>query len=174
VLVTFSDKFGEAFGITGIDPGKAIMVQYLAIAFGDLTVGLLSQYLKSRKKALFIFYGITIFFVVLYFLQDGGSATTFYWICAGLGYGTGFTVVYITMSAEQFGTNLRATAAITIPNMVRGALPLIILLFKFTRTLFDSYVTGGWVTGAILICIGLAAAWKLEETFGKDLNFIEE
>jgi putative MFS transporter len=173
VLVTFSDKFGEAFGIPDIDPGKAIMVQYFAIAFGDLTVGLLSQYLKSRKKALLIFYGITIIFVTLFFLQRGGSAFSFYLICAGLGYGTGFTVVYITMSAEQFGTNLRATAAITIPNMVRGALPLIILLFKFTRSIFDSYVTGGWVTGAILITIGLAAAWKLEETFGKDLDFVE-
>jgi putative MFS transporter len=173
VLVTFSDKFGEEFGIPGIDPGKAIMMQYLAIAFGDLSVGLLSQYLKSRKKALFIFYGITIFFVILYFLQSGGNTTSFYLICAGLGYGTGFTVVYITMSAEQFGTNLRASAAISIPNMVRGVLPLIIVLFKFTRNFFGSYVTGGWVTGAILICIGLVAAWGLEETFGKDLDFIE-
>lgn len=174
VLVTFSDQFGAQFGIDNIDPGKAIMFQYLAIAFGDLSVGLLSQRLKSRKKALFIFYGITIFFTTFYFLQQGGSATTFYLICAGLGYGTGFTVVYITMSAEQFGTNLRATAAISIPNMVRGALPLIILLFKFTRNLFDSYVTGGWVTGIILMTIAMIAAWYTDETFGKDLNFIEE
>ncbi len=174
VLVTFSDQFGVAFGIEGIDPGKAIMMLYMAIAFGDLSVGLLSQRLKSRKKALFIFYGITILFTTLFFLQDGGSATTFYLICAGLGYGTGFTVVYITMSAEQFGTNLRATAAISIPNVVRGALPLIIVLFKFMRNLFDSYVTGGWVTGVILMSIAIIAAWKMEETFGKDLNFVEE
>jgi MFS transporter, putative metabolite:H+ symporter len=174
VLVTFSDQFGKEFGIPGIDPGKAIMYLYLAIAFGDLSVGLLSQRLKSRKKALFIFYGITMLFTVLFFVQKGGSADTFYMLCAGLGYGTGFTVVYITMSAEQFGTNLRASAAISIPNMVRGALPLIILIFKFTRTLFDSYVTGGWVTGAILFAIGLSAAVFLEETFGKDLDFIEK
>ncbi len=174
VLVTFSDQFGIAFGIEGIDPGKAIMFQYMAIAFGDLSVGLLSQLLKSRKKALFIFYGITVLFTTLFFLQDGGSATTFYLICIGLGYGTGFTVVYITMSAEQFGTNLRATAAISIPNMVRGALPVIILLFKFTRNFFDSYITGGWVTGVILMTIAVIAAWKMEETFGKDLNFVEE
>ncbi len=174
VLITFSDQFGKAFGIPDIDPGKAIMYLYLAIAFGDLSVGLLSQQLKSRKKALFIFYGITILFTTLYFLQDGGTAQTFYLLCAGLGYGTGFTVVYITMSAEQFGTNLRASAAISIPNMVRGALPLIILLFRFMRTSFDSYVIGGWVTGAILILIGLIAAWYTEETFGKDLNFVEK
>jgi len=173
VLVTFSDQFGAAFGIDGIDPGKAIMFLYLAIAFGDLSVGLLSQRLQSRKKALFIFYGITILFSTLFFLQHGGTTATFYVICAGLGYGTGFTVVYITMSAEQFGTNLRASAAISIPNMVRGALPLIILLFKFMRNLLDSYVTGAWVTGIILMAIAILAAVKTEETFGKDLNFIE-
>lgn len=174
VLVTFSDQFGEAFGIDGIDPGKAIMFLYLSIAFGDLSVGLLSQRLQSRKKALFIFYGITILFSTLFFLQHGGTTTTFYLICAGLGYGTGFTVVYITMSAEQFGTNLRASAAISIPNMVRGVLPLIILLFKFMRNLFDNYVTGAWVTGIILMTIAIVAAVKTEETFGKDLNFIEK
>jgi len=173
VLVTFSDQFGKELGIPGIDPGKAIMFLYLAIAFGDLTVGLLSQYLKSRKKALFIFYGVAIFFMTLYFTQQGGSASKFYWICAGLGYGTGFTVVYITMSAEQFGTNLRASAAISIPNMVRGALPLIILLFKFTRNIFDSYITGGWVTGVILFAIAIPAAIFTKETFGKDLDYLE-
>jgi hypothetical protein len=152
---------------------RAIMYLYLAIAFGDLSVGLLSQQLKSRKKALFIFYAVTILFTALFFLQDGGSASGFYFICAGLGYGTGFTVVYITMSAEQFGTNLRASAAISIPNMVRGVLPLIILLFKFIRHISDSYVTGGWITAIILFVIALAAAWFTEETFGKDLDFVE-
>ena len=173
VLVTFSDVFAAEMGIEGIDPGKAIMYQYLAIAFGDLSVGLLSQYLRSRKKALFIFYGITIVFTVLYFLQQGGTASQFYLICAGLGYGTGFSVVYITMSAEQFGTNLRASAAISIPNMVRGALPLILLLFRGMRELTGSYLTGGWVTGALLMTIAIAAAWHTRETFGRDLSFIE-
>lgn len=173
VLVTFSDKFGEAFGIANIDPGKAIMYQYSAIAFGDISVGLLSNYLKSRKKALFIFYAITIFFTVLYFLQEGGTAQGMYWICAGLGFGTGFSVVYITMSAEQFGTNLRATTAISVPNMVRGALPLIILLFKVLRDFTGSYITGGWITGLILMTVAIGAAISTKETFGKDLNFVE-
>jgi putative MFS transporter len=173
VLATFSDQFGTAMGISDIDPGKAILYLYLAIAFGDLSVGLLSQRLQSRKKALFIFYGITILFCTAFFLQQGGNSTHFYLICAGMGYGTGFTVVYITMSAEQFGTNLRATAAISIPNMVRGALPLIILLFKYTRGVFNSYITGGWITGIILMAIAITAALFTEETFGKDLNFVE-
>lgn len=174
VLVTFSDQFGKEFGIDGVDPGKAIMYQYMAIAFGDLTAGLLSRYFKSRKKALYIFYGITALFLALYFLlRGGGSAQTMYWLCAGLGFGTGFSVLYITMSAEQFGTNLRATAAVTIPNMVRGALPLILLLFKGMRGWTGSYVTGAWITGVILMVIAVAAAWGLEDSYGKSLDFLE-
>ena len=174
VLVTFSDQFGKEFGIDGVDPGKAIMYQYMAIAFGDLTAGLLSRYFKSRKKALYIFYGITALFLTLYFLlRGGGSAQSMYWLCAGLGFGTGFSVLYITMSAEQFGTNLRATAAVTIPNMVRGALPLILLLFKGMRGWTGSYVTGAWITGVILMLIAVVAAWGLEDSYGKSLDFLE-
>jgi MFS family permease len=174
VLVTFSDQFGKEFGIENVDPGKAIMYQYMAIAFGDLTAGLLSKFLKSRKKALFIFYGITAFFLAVFFAsRGGGSVQSLYWICAGLGFGTGFTVVYITMSAEQFGTNLRATAAVTIPNMVRGALPLILLLFKGMRNITGSYVTGAWITGLLLMVIAVIAAWGIKESYGKDLDFVE-
>ena len=174
VLVTFSDQFGKEFGIEGVDPGKAIMYQYMAIAFGDLTAGLLSKFLKSRKKALFIFYGITSIFLVLYFgLEGGGSVQSLYWLCAGLGFGTGFSVIYITMSAEQFGTNLRATAAVTIPNMVRGALPLILILFKTMRGITGSYVNGAWITGAILMFIAIISAIGIQDTYGKDLDFVE-
>ena len=87
ILVTFSDQFGKAFGIEGVSPGKAIMYLYLFVGLGDYTVGWLSDRLKSRKKTLFIFYGITIAFTVLFFRQNGGSADTFYLICAGLGFG---------------------------------------------------------------------------------------
>jgi hypothetical protein len=78
------------------------------------------------------------------------------------------------MSAEQFGTNLRASTAISIPNVVRGILPLIILLHRGLRNLTGSYVTGGWITGIIIISIALVAAWHTRETFGKDMNFLEE
>lgn len=174
ILVTFSDQFGKAFGIDGVIPGKAIMYLYLFVGIGDYTVGWLSDRLQSRKKTLFIFYGIAILFALLFFIQKGGTPGSFYLICAGLGFGAGFNVVYMTMGVEQFGTNLRASAAISIPNMVRGALPLLLLLFKWMRTTFNDYVTGAWVTGAIVFAVGLMAAWSLEETYGKDLDFLEE
>jgi MFS transporter, putative metabolite:H+ symporter len=173
ILVTFSDQFAQRFGIEeAVAPGKAIMYAYVGIAIGDVLIGLISQWLKSRKKALFLFYGLTLIFMVLFFMQDGGSSEQMYWICAGLGFGTGFWAIFVTMAAEQFGTNLRATAATTVPNMVRGALPLIILLFKWLRTSND-YITAAIITGSIVMSITLIAAYFSKETFGKDLNFIE-
>ncbi len=175
VLVTFSGEFGEQFGITEkIDPGKAIMYAYAAISIGDILIGLISQWLRSRKKALFIFYAITALFIILFFtIQWNGSADRMYWICAGLGFGTGFWAIFVTMAAEQFGTNLRATAATTIPNMVRGMLAIFILpLFQLLRNYTD-YISAGWISAIIIMLITIVAAAMVEETFGKDLNYTE-
>jgi MFS family permease len=175
ILVTFSKEFGEAFGIKEpIDSGKSIMFAYAAIALGDILIGLISQWFKSRKKALYLFYGITIVFMILFFTSLwNGSANAMYWICAGLGFGTGFWAIFVTMGAEQFGTNIRATAATTIPNMVRGMLTIMILpMFKFFREQSD-YVTGGIITGAVTMLIAIVAAILIKETFHKDLNYVE-
>jgi MFS family permease len=172
VLVTFSDQFGKEFSIENVSPGKAIMFAYAGISIGDITIGFVSQWLKSRKKALYIFYALTILFISLFFAQSGGSNDQMYWICAGLGFATGFWAIFVTMAAEQFGTNLRATAATTVPNVVRGALPLIIILFKGLRGSM-SYANAGLVTGVIVMVIAIIATVNAKETFGKDLNYIE-
>ena len=177
ILITFSDEFAKQFGISGFDQPKALMLQYVALAFGDMGAGLFSNYIKSRKKTLLIYYGIITIFIILFFaLKGGGNAVNMYLLCMGLGFGSGISVLYITMSAEQFGTNLRATAAISIPNLVRGFLPLIIILFKFLRgdVVFNNYITAAWVTGAIVLLIGLISVLNTKETFGKDMDFIEE
>ena len=176
LLIQVSDKFGKEFGIAEkINPGKAVMYAYIAISIADLLVGLVSQALKSRKKALYIFYAITIVGIVLYFNQRGGSAAGMYGICALMGFGTGFWALFVTMAAEHFGTNLRATAATTVPNMVRGSLPLILLLFGYLQTSFGySFITSAAVTGAVVMAISTTAVFMTDETFGRDLNFIEE
>lgn len=173
ILVGFSDKFGLQFGIEEpINPGKAVMFAYVAISIGDIGIGFLSQALKSRKKALYIFYAITAIAIVLYFNQKNGSANQMYALCALLGFGTGFWAIFVTMAAEHFGTNLRATAATTVPNMVRGALPLMVMLFKGLQPQY-SFLTAAAITGAIVMTISVVAAIFTEETFGKDLNFLE-
>ncbi len=176
ILITFSNDFGREMGIKEkIDPGKAIMYAYAAISIGDILVGLVSQWLKSRKQALYIFYVITAGFIILFFTGlHNSSAAAMYWVCAGLGFGTGFWAIFVTIGAEQFGTNLRATAATTIPNMVRGMLAVFILpLFRWMRSLTD-YVTGGWLTGLIIMVIATVAVVLIKETFHQDLNYIEE
>jgi MFS family permease len=173
ILMTFSDKFSEELGIGDIDPGKAVLYQYVGLAFGDLAAGIISNLIKSRKKTLFLFYVVTCIFIAVYFLF-AKDEKSFYLTCAALGFGSGLSVAYITMSAEQFGTNLRATAAISIPNVVRGFLPLIILLFKGLRTSTGSFITGGWITGIIIMSIALVAAWFTRESFAKDMNFLEQ
>lgn len=173
ILVTFSDQFGTEMGIAeAIQPGKAIMFAYAGISIGDIAIGFVSQALKSRKKALFLFYALTIVFIGLYFMQHGGSAFNMYLICAGLGFATGFWAIFVTMAAEQFGTNVRATAATTVPNMVRGSLPLMIVLFRYLREGLG-YVKGGIITGAIIMVITIAAAYFTKETFSKDLMYVE-
>ena len=174
ILITFSKEFGVQFGIKEtIVPGKAVMLAYVAISLGDLLIGFVSHAFKSRKKALYVFYAITIVSILLYFRQYNGTATNMYGICMLMGFGTGFWALFVTMAAEHFGTNLRATVTTTVPNMVRGSLPLMIFLFNSLKPQFG-YINAAAVTGSIVMIIATSAVLLTEETFGKDLDFIEQ
>ena len=176
ILVNLSNRFAlQLYGENAIDSGKAIMFAYAAIAVGDIMIGFVSQYFKSRKKALFLFYALTVISIIFYFSSANHNDATMYFACTVMGFSTGFWAIFVTMGAEQFGTNLRATAATTIPNMVRGALPLINLLFKnlFQDTWKWDMVQSAIVTGVIVMMIAITSAWFTEETFHKDLDYIE-
>ncbi len=176
ILVNQSDRFGKAiFGSTTIDSGRSIMFAYTAIAIGDILIGLVSQYFKSRKKALLLFYLLCVVSLLIFFSSFNNSDARMYAICSLLGFSTGFWAIFVTMGAEQFGTNLRATAATTIPNMVRGALPLINLMFLnlFQKNWEWSLLKSGMVTGIVVMTITFIAFYFTEETFHKDLNYIE-
>ena len=171
-MISFSPEFARQLGIEQpIDPGKGIMISYAAIAAGDIAIGLLSQHLKSRKKALHVFYLITIVGMVVFFTAS--TPWQLYLSTGIMGFGTGFWAVFITIGAENFGTNLRATAATTIPNMARGSLNMISALFLFLTSQI-SYVNSGIFTGVIVMLVTYWAISGLQETFGRDLDFIEE
>jgi MFS transporter, putative metabolite:H+ symporter len=174
VLVTFSPVFATEFGFSeAIDSGKAIMFAYVGISIADVLAGLVSQGLRSRKKAMAVFYTLTIAAIATFFVtKGGGSPAGLYLICGSLGFATGFWAIFVTMGAEQFGTNLRATAATTVPNFVRGMLPLMILLCNFLRSKTD-YVTGSWIGGIIIMIIAIISLINTKETFGKELNYVE-
>ena len=172
ILISFSPEFARQLGITeSIDPGIGIMVSYSAIAVGDVAIGLLSQKLQSRKQAMHVFYLITMIGMVVFFTAS--TALQLYISTGIMGFGTGFWAVFVTIGAENFGTNLRATAATTIPNMVRGSLNGITALFLALNAKF-SYVNAGIVTAAVVMLITYWAISGLQETFGRDLDFYEE
>jgi putative MFS transporter len=176
VLINQSDRFAKPlFGSNTVDSGRSIMFAYVGISVGDLIIGLVSQYFRSRKKALLIFYIINIIFLVIFFSGLNHSDASMYFICAMLGFSTGYWAIFITMGAEQFGTNLRATAATTIPNMVRGALPLVNFIFLdlFQKGWGWTITTSGLVTGVIVMAVTFIAYYFTEETFHKDLDYVE-
>lgn len=174
VLITFADKFAAKMNIRGtVDPGKGIMVAYAAISVGDIAIGFISQGLKSRKKSLLLFHIITVIAVIAYFNLQGQTSAAVYWVCLFLGLGTGFWAMFVTMAAEQFGTNIRATVATTVPNMARGSLSLVVLPLFNAMVPSQGYFRSGWITGIIVFAIAFVALAMTEETFGKDLNYIE-
>ncbi len=173
VLVTFSQSFAENMGVIGtVESGIAIMFAYSGITLGDFSSGFLSQLLRSRRKALLTFLLITAVGFLLYFSSHGRNAMQFYFIIGFLGFGTGFWAIVVTNAAEQFGTNLRATVATTVPNFIRGSLPLLMLLYKGLQIYFTQWQSAVAVAVTCII-IPLWALQHTKETFGKDLDYIE-
>jgi MFS family permease len=176
VLVNYSNKFATGlYGDNLIDSGRSVMFAYVGIAIGDLVIGYVSQYFKSRKKALLAFYSLNTIAMILFFSTINSNDTRMYAICGLLGFSTGYWAIFNTMAAEQFGTNLRATAATTIPNMVRGALPLINFLFLdvLQKQLGWTIIQSGILTGTIVMAITIIAFVYTEETYHKDLDYLE-
>jgi MFS transporter, putative metabolite:H+ symporter len=174
LLLTFSDKFAKDLGVVEkIDPGKSVMWAYVAIAISDFMGGFISHFFKSRKKAIWFFYLVCVIALLLFFNLPNSSAHTFYFVCAMLGFGTGFWALFVTMAAEQFGTNIRATVTTTVPNIVRGSLVLTTFIFDSLQHHY-SFVKSGWITGIIIMIIACTALYFTKETFDNDMDFVEQ
>jgi MFS transporter, putative metabolite:H+ symporter len=173
VLVTFSPEFGVALGVdTPIKAGKAIMFAYIGLSLGDLSSGVLSQSLASRRRVVLLFILLTGFFVAAFLFAPLQSAAFLYAVCGFLGFSIGYWALFVTIAAEQFGTNMRATVATTVPNFVRGSVNIITPMFLALSTHFG-IITAAALVGLLTLVIALLALRKLGETFGKDLNFLE-
>jgi MFS transporter, putative metabolite:H+ symporter len=174
ILITFSPEFATALGIKGaVSAGNAVMFCYLGLVFGDLSSGLISQLLRSRRKVIFLFMLLTTGSVALYFLQGARSSGFFYGVCCLLGFSSGYWAIFVTVAAEQFGTNLRATVATTVPNFVRGMVVPITMLFQLFRGALG-LENGAIAVGAICMICAMFSLRALEETFHKDLDYFEE
>lgn len=173
ILAVFANQFGPALGIKGeIDPGKAIMWAYVGISVGDFASGFISNWLQSRKKAIFYMMLFTVVGVILMLFGAAKTVNMYYFFCVWLGLGTGYWALFVTMGAEQFGTNIRATAATTIPNMVRGALILMIFLFNSFKPSVG-VIWAAVVVGVLSFGFGIYSTMTVAETHNKDLDYTE-
>jgi len=178
VLLTFSPEIGKELRITTnppgspLQPGRLIMFCYAGAVVGDFLAGVLSQLLKSRRKAIASFLALTGLGLGVFVTFFDRSFEEFCWLAAFMGFASGYWAVLLSSTAEQFGTNLRSTVTSTVPNFIRATvIPMSWIFFavgKATSLLFAS----GLVAGGTL----LLAAWCLSrsrETFGSDLDFDE-
>ncbi len=174
ILVTFSPEIAHAMGLAQMPkPARAVMLMYAGLAVGDFASGLLSQWLQSRKKALLVFLLATALSVALYFTAGRTSLLALYLCISAMGVASGFWAVFVTVASEQFGTNLRATATTTAPNFVRGTLVLSTLALQALKPALG-IVNSAAIIGVVEIGVALAALFALDETYGKDLDFLEE
>lgn len=173
ILVTFSPELGKAMGMTELpDAGRAVMWMYVGLALGDFGSGALSQLAKSRKKVIGLFLVLTALMIGAYFTVASSSLTTFYAVVAVLGFANGYWAVFVTVASEQFGTNIRATATTTVPNFVRGMVVPLTTGFRALQPGMGS-VQAAMVVGAISMLLAGVALFGLEETYGKELDYVE-
>lgn len=170
IFLTFSPELAQSVGLAGVTAGKALLYGTIGLTLGDLLSGLTSQKMKSRKKSVAIFMSLGFLTTLLYFYSARFGTQAFYVVCFSMGLMAGYWAVLVTLVAEQFGTNIRATAATSVPNFVRSAVIPLTLIFGYLKSQMPV------PTAAIILSVGVFALafwslWTLKETYGRDLDF---
>lgn len=172
LLVTGAPEFGKALGLTSLPvAGTALFICYLAMSVGNIVCGFVGQRLQSRRLAIIIFNAIVLLGMMTFVYFPPSNLFAFYARCALLGFGCGFWALVATNAAEQFGTNLRATVAITVPNFIRGALVPIAFLFNMTKPHIGILHSAAAI-GILTAVLGILSCYFSEETFAKNLEDI--
>ncbi|HMO19300.1 MAG TPA: MFS transporter [Oligoflexia bacterium] len=174
VIMTFSKEIGESMGLLEkLEPGTAIMWCYVGLTLGDLCCGVFSQILKSRKKAIFYFLVGECLFLTLLFTMPIKYAWHFYALSVPLGFFVGYWVIFITTSAEQFGTNIRATVSTSVPNFVRASAIPMVSSFVYFKTTGFAITTSAIIVGVVTLIFSFLGLIKLKESFYTDLDYLE-
>jgi MFS family permease len=174
ILITFSPEFGQALHLDKpIDAGQAVMITFAGQVAGNILSGFLSQYFQSRKKVILLFILSSLVFALMYLLVPFNSTALFYFFCACLGFSSGYWTLFITVAAELFGSDVRATVATTVPNFVRGSVIPLTMLFASLKN-SAGVIYGALIVALITYAIAIVALIYLEETFKKDVNYIED
>jgi len=178
ILILFAPEFAKVLNIEvpegeKVKAGTAVMMAYAGLTVGDIFSGVLSQLLKSRKKAVATFIILTVIFSALYLFSPNITLETFYIFCFLIGFGAGFWAVFVTVASENFGTNIRATATTTVPNFVRGSVSIILPIYNFFSDLTGSIIYGALIVTLLFASIALFSLSQMNETFHNDLDFVE-
>jgi len=172
ILVFMANQFAPEMGIKSINPGKAIMWTYILTSVGDFSSGFVSHALHSRKKTILAMLVFTFVGVALLLFSGNKTENMYYFYCGWIGLGCGFWAMFVTVSAEQFGTNMRSTATTSVPNMVRGTVPIMLIGFDYLK-LSQSVITSAAVIGLIAFGLGIYSTLTISETHHKDLDYVE-
>jgi MFS family permease len=172
ILAMLANQFATPLGIKNIQPGNAIMWAYVGISAGDFLSGFISNHLQSRKKAIFYMLVFTLLGVLALLFGFAKTENHYYIICVWLGLGTGYWALFVTVAAEQFGTNIRSTATTTVPNFVRGLLPIMSFGF-YECNKFTNVLNSALIVGAVVFSLAFYATITIQETHNKNLDFTE-
>lgn len=174
ILVAFTPEIGVALGIeTPLKVSQAVITYCVGLALGCFLSGLISQILQNRKKVIGIFVVGLITFDCVLLTAHGISASAYYGLIGTAAFFMGYWTVFMTTTAEQFGTNLRATATTTAANFVRGSLILNNLLIGYLKPEYG-FLNALTITAIAGFAVAMLGLWKLPETFNNDLDFIEK
>ncbi len=174
ILITFSPEIGQAMELgEPINAGTAVMISFTAQIVGNLVSGSLSQYLQSRKQVILMFMVGSMLVSSTFLLVPFDNTTTFYVLCGCSGFFCGYWTLFITVGAELFGSNLRATVATTVPNFVRATVIPLSAMFIYLKGHVGT-LHGAFLTGLLTYAIAMIALTYLTETFKRDMDFTEE
>jgi MFS family permease len=172
ILVFMANQFAPEMGIASINPGKAIMWAYIATSISDFSSGWFSHVLKSRKKAILYMLLLTLVGVIMMLFSGKKTENMYYFYCFWIGFGSGFWAMLVTVAAEQFGTNLRSTATTSVPNMIRGSVPIMLIGFDYLKQT-RSVIISAAIVGAIAFAMGIYATLTISETHDREMDFVE-
>jgi MFS family permease len=172
ILVFMANQFAPEMGIASINPGKAIMWAYIATSISDFSSGWFSHVLKSRKKAILYMLLLTLVGVIMMLFSGKKTENMYYFYCFWIGFGSGFWAMLVTVAAEQFGTNLRSTATTSVPNMIRGSVPIMLIGFDYLKQT-RSVIISAAIVGAIAFTLGIYATLTISETHNREMDFVE-
>lgn len=172
ILVFMANQFAPEMGIASINPGKAIMWAYIATSISDFSSGWFSHVLKSRKKAILYMLLLTLVGVIMMLFSGKKTENMYYFYCFWIGFGSGFWAMLVTVAAEQFGTNLRSTATTSVPNMIRGSVPIMLIGFDYLKQT-RSVIISAAIVGAIAFALGIYATLTISETHNREMDFVE-